>query len=133
MSIASTSASSPPTDPSVGVDPVHTLLRDALAELRRLAVDEPDDQSGRILAGLIEAVLAVLEIHAPGPPQQAEDPRCEHDRLAWPCPTVTAISAALVGQYAEEIVVEHLTHQLLHLEALVPCTWSLPPHLPHPR
>ena len=89
----------PPTDPSVGVDPVHTLLRDALAELRRLAVDEPDDQSGRILAGLIEAVLAVLEIHAPGPPHQAEGPRCERDRLVWPCPTVTAISNVLIDRY----------------------------------
>jgi hypothetical protein len=89
-----------PTDPPMGVDPVHTLIRDALAELRRLAVDEPDDQSGRILAGLIEAVLAVLEIHAPGPPQQAEGPRCSHDRLAWPCPTVTAISVVLVDRYA---------------------------------
>jgi hypothetical protein len=89
----------PPTvEPVQDVDPVHIALRDGLDELGRLAGEEPADA---ILAGLIEAVLVVLELHIPDPPRQGERPRCRHDHLYWPCPTVTAISVVLVDRYAD--------------------------------
>lgn len=68
-------------------------LRELLARMRRASafVDPP----GAVVP-LITAVEAVLELHYPEPYAQGPDycAECEH---RYPCATVTAIHAALIG------------------------------------